>query len=236
MQEHNAKLLKMIEMKEEAATRLMQERLRADRSTVLIQQEQAAQAERVAAADRVAEKEADLRAGLEAQMKVAREAHAKLEEAQRHAVGMLDHARRAAEAAQREALQAKEELKLEQDKVQRSSGREAKAAAAAAEANAKVKSLTQEREAVERKLKRLERSAGQTSSADGGKNSDYYRAMCKCPVCHSANKDTVITKCGHAFCRGCLDKRLELRNRKCPGCSQVFDKSYVRELWLEHGA
>jgi len=60
LQEHNAKLLKMIEMKEEAATRLMQERLRADRSTVLIQQEQAAQAERVAAADRVAEKEADL--------------------------------------------------------------------------------------------------------------------------------------------------------------------------------
>jgi E3 ubiquitin-protein ligase BRE1 len=200
-------------------------------------QEQAAQAERVAAADRLAEKEADLRAGLEAQVKAAREAHAKLEEAQRHAVGMLEHARRAAESAQRDALQAREELKLEQEKAQRSSGREAKAAAAAAEANAKVKSLTQEREGVERRLKRLERSAGTAaSSADGNKNGDYYRAMIKCPVCDTNNKDTVITKCGHAFCRGCLEKRLELRNRKCPGCSQVFDKGYVRELWLEHGA
>jgi E3 ubiquitin-protein ligase BRE1 len=226
----------MIEMKEEAATRLMHERIRADRSIVLSQQEQAAQAERLAAADRVAEKEADLRAGLEAQVKAARDALAKLEEAQRHAVSMLDHARRAAEAAQREALQAKEELKLEQEKLQRSAGREAKAAAAAAEANATVKSLTQEREAMERKLRRNERSAAPTSVGDGGKNADYYKAMVKCPLCHLANKDTVITKCGHAFCRGCLDKRLELRNRKCPGCQQVFDKSYVRELWLEHEA
>jgi len=100
----------------------------------------------------------------------------------------------------------------------------------------------QEKEAVERKLKRLERNAGTGGGAGGGgggpanEQLEYYRSMCKCPLCKTANKDTVITKCGHAFCKECIDHRLELRNRKCPGCSQVFDKGYVKELWLEYGA
>lgn len=59
--------------------------------------------------------------------------------------------------------------------------------------------------------------------------------MCKCTLCKVNNKDSVITKCGHAFCRDCVEQRLSLRDRKCPGCSQVFDKSYVKELFLEYG-
>ena len=82
------------------------------------------------------------------------------------------------------------------------------------------------------------RSAGAAAEPRGGSNEqlDYYRSMVKCPLCKNSNKDTVITKCGHAFCRDCIDSRLSLRERKCPGCSQVFDKSYVKDLWLEYGA
>ena len=237
-QEHNVKLLKTVEAKEEAATRLMQERLRADRSNSLMLQEQAAQAERLSAADLIAEKESELRSGLEAQLKAARDAQVKTEEAHRKAMTMLEQQRRVADEAQREAAQATEELRHEQGKIQRSSEREAKSAEAAADAIAKLKNLTQERDAMERKLKRLERNAGNSTTASKGENEqlEYYKSMCKCPLCKNSNKDAIITKCGHAFCRECIDHRLELRNRKCPGCSQVFDKGYVKDLWLEYGA
>ena len=56
--------------------------------------------------------------------------------------------------------------------------------------------------------------------------------MVKCPLCKVNEKDAVISKCGHAFCRVCIDKRLELRNRKCPACSKMFDYQAVRELYL----
>ncbi len=45
-------------------------------------------------------------------------------------------------------------------------------------------------------------------------------------------RDTVITKCMHTFCHVCVDERVKSRNRKCPGCGQIFAAGDVRTIYL----
>lgn len=56
-------------------------------------------------------------------------------------------------------------------------------------------------------------------------NSEQYenlRALVYCNVCHKDIKNTVIRTCGHIFCQGCVDERVESRSRKCPNCGKSF--------------
>ena len=66
----------------------------------------------------------------------------------------------------------------------------------------------------------------------GGSELDALRSLVRCNVCRAANKDSVITRCMHVFCRACVDERLESRNRKCPQCATVFAASDVRPIYF----
>ncbi|KAH7415191.1 hypothetical protein KP509_14G031800 [Ceratopteris richardii] len=59
-----------------------------------------------------------------------------------------------------------------------------------------------------------------------------YRAILKCSVCDLRHKEVVITKCYHLFCNPCIQKNLEIRHRKCPGCGITFGQSDVRAVHI----
>ena len=97
-----------------------------------------------------------------------------------------------------------------------------------------VKRLEAERDALSRKLVRLsskESAAGGGGSAEN-EQLEFYRAKVKCTLCRTNDKDTIINKCGHTFCRECIQKRLDLRNRKCPSCALQFDFQAVKDMYL----
>ncbi|KAJ6812009.1 E3 ubiquitin-protein ligase BRE1-like 2 [Iris pallida] len=56
------------------------------------------------------------------------------------------------------------------------------------------------------------------------------KAILKCGVCFDRPKEVVITKCFHLFCSHCIQRNLEIRHRKCPGCGTPFGQSDVREV------
>lgn len=56
------------------------------------------------------------------------------------------------------------------------------------------------------------------------------KAILKCGVCFDRPKEVVITKCFHLFCHTCIQRNLEIRHRKCPGCGTPFGQSDVREV------
>ncbi|KAH8581906.1 zinc finger protein [Cryptosporidium sp. chipmunk genotype I] len=56
--------------------------------------------------------------------------------------------------------------------------------------------------------------------------------LMKCSVCRDKVKDTVINRCGHLFCRDCIDRNLSSRNRKCPLCHINFDKNDTGRIFL----
>ena len=61
---------------------------------------------------------------------------------------------------------------------------------------------------------------------------DVYRKAIRCSVCNDTHKDCLIQKCWHTFCRKCLEANLNKRNRKCPTCKSVYDRSDIRPLFF----
>ena len=59
-----------------------------------------------------------------------------------------------------------------------------------------------------------------------------YKKLMKCNSCHIRDKNAVILKCMHCFCKTCLDIRLETRQRKCPNCGDPFGASDVKQIFL----
>ncbi|KAG5566183.1 hypothetical protein RHGRI_001949 [Rhododendron griersonianum] len=54
------------------------------------------------------------------------------------------------------------------------------------------------------------------------------KAVLKCSVCFDRPKEVVIVKCFHLFCNPCIQRNLEIRHRKCPGCGTAFGQRDVR--------
>ncbi|KAF8403945.1 hypothetical protein HHK36_012052 [Tetracentron sinense] len=54
------------------------------------------------------------------------------------------------------------------------------------------------------------------------------KAILKCGVCFDRPKEVVIIKCYHLFCNPCIQRNLEIRHRKCPGCGTAFGQNDVR--------
>jgi Zinc finger, C3HC4 type (RING finger) len=59
------------------------------------------------------------------------------------------------------------------------------------------------------------------------------RRKVTCSICNDRDKDTVINRCFHVFCRSCVDRNLANRNRKCPTCKKGFDHNDIKHLWLD---
>lgn len=82
--------------------------------------------------------------------------------------------------------------------------------------------------------KAKQQSSGQSSVQSNGGTGDellVVKRRLKCSVCSKNDKDTVITKCWHLFCHGCVEENLTTRNRKCPGCKTKFDKNDVQRVY-----
>jgi E3 ubiquitin-protein ligase BRE1 len=58
------------------------------------------------------------------------------------------------------------------------------------------------------------------------------RSKLKCPLCPRNAKEVCIMGCGHTFCRECIEKRLNLRDRKCPTCMRPFSADKVHQIYL----
>jgi E3 ubiquitin-protein ligase BRE1 len=58
------------------------------------------------------------------------------------------------------------------------------------------------------------------------------RKQLKCSVCCEREKCVVIKKCWHMFCRECVDRVIEARSRKCPGCGHKFSEADVQAVYL----
>ncbi|KAL8871166.1 MAG: hypothetical protein Q9174_002943 [Haloplaca sp. 1 TL-2023] len=83
-------------------------------------------------------------------------------------------------------------------------------------------------EVTEERLDKLkERSSGvPVSDAEG------FRELALCTVCRAEFKDTVLTSCGHVFCKKCIDERTMSRMRKCPNCNRSFGHGDVLKITL----
>ena len=61
---------------------------------------------------------------------------------------------------------------------------------------------------------------------------EALRGLLRCNVCHERQKDVIITKCMHMFCKPCIQRNLDARHRKCPGCGAAFGNKDVQQFFF----
>ena len=77
---------------------------------------------------------------------------------------------------------------------------------------------------------------GESGSAGGGDLQlmlDYYKAKVICSGCKIRERNTIILRCYHTFCRECIDERVASRSRMCPKCNNKFSGEQIHTFWLK---
>lgn len=98
------------------------------------------------------------------------------------------------------------------------------------------KRLAEESESMRKKLeeqnKKSESSLSGGESSEAAKQAARYLKLLKCPACDVNFKSHVILRCMHVFCKSCMDKQMEYRQRKCPTCRENFGAKDMKEIYL----
>ncbi|KAJ8433792.1 hypothetical protein Cgig2_025955 [Carnegiea gigantea] len=139
------------------------------------------------------------------------------------------------EAAKWELADAEKELKWLKSAIASSEKEYEQIQRKAAEIQAELDSERNDRNKLEEELKEwsdtVAELTAETSEAAIQKLQEEIKeckSILKCGVCFDRPKEVVIVKCYHLFCNQCIQRNLEIRHRKCPGCGTAFGQNDVR--------
>ncbi|XP_051113494.1 E3 ubiquitin-protein ligase BRE1-like 2 isoform X2 [Andrographis paniculata] len=90
------------------------------------------------------------------------------------------------------------------------------------------KKLDEEVDELKRRVDELTEETGEAAIQKLQDEIKDCKAIIKCGVCFDRPKEVVIVKCFHLFCNQCIQRNLEIRHRKCPGCGTAFGQNDVR--------
>ena len=240
VQTKNDELRQTLQLKEEALNRAKGDKLRADSTAAMLKQEHEKLTAKVERLGQLSESVSQLRGSYETQLRKSATALQKKDDEIAAFQALLGTQKAQLKEAQAAAQHAAALLRISQDAEGRSKEREERANASAAAEVANAKRLSAELDGANRRVSRMQ------AGGNGGKGSalaklgddpvseqlEFYRSKVKCTLCRTNDKDAIISKCMHAFCRECIQKRLDVRNRKCPACAVQFDFQSVKDLFL----
>lgn len=81
-------------------------------------------------------------------------------------------------------------------------------------------------------LKDLKEKIKESSSVDSNKDVENLRALLRCTACDRNFKNTILLRCMHVFCNGCIEERIRTRKRNCPNCNENFHTADVKRIYL----
>lgn len=188
-----------------------------------------------AAAGRAKEDATNLRHcvnAVEGQLQTSREAAVTLQAKLREAEAAHDAAkaelRRREEADRATAAQLSEADRQQQELKRKADDDHANAA----RETAKRRRIEDDAKGLQEELDKLKERAAAGSNAALEAQLQALRRTVRCTVCQERQKDTIITKCHHTFCRECVTNRLDVRSRKCPTCGEKFGRVDVDKCFL----
>jgi E3 ubiquitin-protein ligase BRE1 len=220
--------------KDALCQQLLAERAASAASSAALRDERGALADRLLAADRLAEQRRDALAALDAH---AAGLAAELERRTDDLCALSAQAERLRREAGESARAHAAKVTSSDDAVatqERSAAELAQAQAQLLEWRERADRAADEAAEARRKLQRMQERVESGGGGDGMLHEEIslLRSKLKCPLCPRNAKEVCITSCGHTFCRECIDKRLNLRDRKCPTCMRPFATDKVVQIYL----
>eukprot|EP00897_Mesotaenium_endlicherianum_P006224 jgi/Mesen1/562/ME000105S10733 len=245
MQTQNQRLLQQIVERDEYNMQLMAESVKAKQMQASLASEKDQLSSRVGHATAAADVQKQRVARLEEQAKAYLEQLGKAAEENRQLSSTLDAAKRRQQEAEREAALSRTTLEGVQKELEERGRKVADADVELEKERYKRKRLEEESETLGTKVARLGGAGGSAGgflekALEKGAASveelqeeiNGYKSILRCSVCHDRRKEVVITKCFHLFCSPCIQRNLEIRHRKCPGCNVPFGQNDVRNVYI----
>lgn len=128
------------------------------------------------------------------------------------------------------------QLQLQLDSANKRAGEHQAAADAEADKANKERSkrqrLEEEHKVLAARVDKLRKSVASGVAKELQDEVDEMRNQLVCSVCHTERKNVIITRCFHMFCHGCIQKNLDNRQRKCPGCGHPFGQADVKTFYF----
>ena len=161
-----------------------------------------------------------------------------LEDLRQQNAGELSKAKSALDVERQRTVKAAGDANAVQDRLedvqrQLSEARRktSKAESAAARAREERDVAACKHERIDAQLREFRRAGGGGEAALVRKlNADLMKRL-NCSVCGRRERDTIITRCWHAFCGECVSKQIETRSRKCPSCNKKFSDGDVHRFY-----
>ncbi|KAF2069238.1 hypothetical protein CYY_009447 [Polysphondylium violaceum] len=97
----------------------------------------------------------------------------------------------------------------------------------------KAKRLDEEKQLLKKKLEKASSNAS-SSSSTAEEELRLVNQKLRCSICNDRQKNTVIAKCFHVFCKECIYSNIDTRKRRCPGCKRPFSESDVHPIYLDY--
>jgi E3 ubiquitin-protein ligase BRE1 len=233
MHTQNSRLIQQITERDDYNTQLVAESLKAKQLQASLLTEKQVLASRVQHANATADLHKQRVSRLEDQARSYIEQTGKvMDDARQHSLSLETLKRKTVET-EKELLSTKTALDAANKRIEDRGLKLAEAQQQLDKERFEKRRVQDELEALNSKLARLrshhERGSGIERLQEEIKE---YKAILKCSVCHDRPKEVVITKCFHLFCGPCIQRNLEIRHRKCPGCGIPFGQSDVRNVYI----
>ncbi|EGC40592.1 hypothetical protein DICPUDRAFT_146503 [Dictyostelium purpureum] len=95
----------------------------------------------------------------------------------------------------------------------------------------KAKRLDEEKQLLKRKLEKAT-TISTSSSSSSEEELKMVNQRLRCTICNDRQKNYVIAKCFHVFCRECIYSNIDTRKRRCPSCNRAFAETDVHQIYL----
>eukprot|EP00898_Chlorokybus_atmophyticus_P006534 jgi/Chlat1/6882/Chrsp51S06552 len=235
MQSQNARLLQQLTERDDYNTQLMAERIKARQVQTAMAEGQEEVVRRLQHAESTVEVLKQRCVRLEEQLQSTLEALAKTTDEARRQAAIAESLKKAVQDNAVAATEAKFSLEDERKRAAEKAKRAQEDATELDRERLKRKRAEDERDAFAAKVERVSQS-GATSNGtvtqELQEEVNAYKKLLKCSVCLDRPKEVVLTKCFHVFCSPCIQRNLELRHRKCPGCGVPFGQQDVHSIYL----
>lgn len=232
MQAQNQRLLQQISERDDYNIKLVSESVKTKQLQSLLREEKQALMNHINHAISLLEGHKQRVVRLEEQARSYLEQLGKTVDDGRQHVSSINSFKRRSAEAEKEFSATKSSLEAVQKQLEQ---RKAKMA----DIQAQLEKERFEKKRIQEDLALLSSKVDRSSVQNGGSSIEKlqdevkeYRAILKCSVCHDRPKEVVITKCYHLFCSPCIQRNLEIRHRKCPGCGVAFGQNDVRNVYI----
>lgn len=233
MQTQNQRLLQQISQRDDYNIKLVSESVKAKQLQASLLEEKQAITNHIQHASSLTECHKQRVSKLEEQIQTCLEQFGKATDDGRETASFVESLKRRSAEAEREYMATKSSLEVVQKELDRRKLKMAEIQSQLEKEKMEKRRVQEDLTSFNSKLTRLNvQTEGGSVIEKLQEEIKEYKAILKCSVCHDRPKEVVITKCYHLFCGPCIQRNLEIRHRKCPGCGITFGQNDVRNVYI----